>query len=65
MHHINKKKNTFNTSIKYLDYINWKSIHLLRKYMTRFGNIKSKKYTNSSVKVQKSIRQSIIRAREI
>lgn len=60
-----KKKNTFNTTDKYLEYINWKAIHLLRRYMTRFGNIKAREYTNSSVKTQKAIRQSIIRAREI
>lgn len=63
--HYTKKKNTFNTAEKYLDYINWKAIYLLRRYMTRFGNIKARKYTNSSVKTQKAVRQSIIRAREI
>lgn len=45
--------------------INWKSIALLKKYTTRFGNIKPRKYTWTSVKHQKAVRQSIIRAREL
>lgn len=45
--------------------INWKSIALLKKYTTRFGNIKPRKYTGVSVKHQKALRKAIIRAREI
>jgi len=45
--------------------INWKSIELLKKYTTRFGNIKPRKYTGLAVKHQKAVRQAIIRAREI
>lgn len=45
--------------------IHWKTVDLLKRYMTRFGNIKPRKYTGLSVKHQKAVRQSIIRAREI
>lgn len=45
--------------------INWKSVDLLKKYTTRFGNIKPRKYSGLSVKHQKAVRQAIIRAREI
>lgn len=44
-------------------YINWKSIVILNKYLTRFGNIKPRKYTKNPVKTQKKLRQEIIRAR--
>ncbi len=44
-------------------YINWKSVVILKKYLTRFGNIKPRKYTKNLVKTQKQLRQEIIRAR--
>ena len=44
-------------------YINWKSIIILKKYMTRFGSIKPRKYTKNLVKTQKKLRKEIIRAR--
>jgi ribosomal protein S18 len=44
-------------------YINWKSIVILKKYLTRFGEIKPRSYTKNSVKTQKKLRQEIIRAR--
>jgi ribosomal protein S18 len=44
-------------------YINWKSIVILKKYMTRFGSIKPRKYTKNLVKTQKKLRKEIIRAR--
>ena len=44
-------------------YINWKSIILLKKYLTRFWSIKPRKYTKNYVKTQKKLRQEIIRAR--
>lgn len=59
-----KKKNFFAYGDNEL-LINWKSTLLLRDYTTRFGNIKPRKYTSVSVKHQKSLRQAIIRAREI
>jgi len=44
-------------------YINWKSIAILKKYMTRFWSIKPRKYTKNPVKAQKKLRKEIIRAR--
>ena len=44
-------------------YINWKSIVILKKYLTRFGSIKPRKYTKNHVKTQKKLRKAIIRAR--
>ncbi len=44
-------------------YINWKSIVILKKYLTRFGSIKPRKYTKNHVKTQKKLRKEIIRAR--
>ena len=44
-------------------YINWKSVVILKKYLTRFGEIKPRSYTKNSVKTQKKLRQEIIRAR--
>jgi small subunit ribosomal protein S18 len=46
-------------------YINWKSIEMLKKYITRFGNIKPRKYTKNSVLTQKALRTAILKAREI
>jgi|GEM_PF-1920216 len=45
--------------------INWKSITLLQHYITRFGNIKPRKYTGNNVSYQKAVRKAIIRAREL
>lgn len=43
----------------------WKSIPLLEKFMTRFGDIKPRKYTGVSVSQQKKIRTAIIRSRTL
>ncbi len=58
-------KKTFFVDSKNHEYINWKAVSALKKYVTRFGDIKPRKYTWVSVKVQKKIRKSIIRAREL
>ena len=44
-------------------YINWKAVPLLKKYLTRFGSIKPRKYTGNAVSTQKKLREEIIRAR--
>ena len=44
-------------------YLNWKSVTILKYYLTRFGNIKPREYTGNSVKIQKKLRTEIIRAR--
>lgn len=59
-----KKKNYF-FSQEREQLINRKSVDLLRKYMTRFGKIKPRKYTAVSVKQQKTLRMAILRAREL
>lgn len=46
-------------------YLNWKSIAMLKKYITRFGNIKPREYTNNPVSVQKKLKTAILRAREL
>jgi small subunit ribosomal protein S18 len=46
-------------------YFIWKSTSLLKKFMTRFGDIKPRKYTGVTVTQQKKIRIAIIRAREL
>ena len=46
-------------------YINWKSLPVLKYYLTRFGDIKPRAYTGNSVKIQKKVRQEIIRARTL
>ena len=43
----------------------WKSVELLKRYVTRFGDVKPRKYSWNSVKHQKQLRKAIIRAREL
>lgn len=45
--------------------ISWKSVELLKRYVTRFWDIKPRKYSWNSVKHQKQLRKAIIRAREL
>ncbi len=59
-----KNKNPFKNK-ENLDLINWKSVEFLRKFTTRFGNIKPRKFTGLSVTQQKKVRQAIIRTREL
>ena len=46
-------------------YLDWKSIPMIKKYITRFGNIKPRKYTGNSVATQKKLREVVLRAREL
>ncbi len=46
-------------------YINWKCVSMLKKYLTRFGNIKPRKYTDNTVSTQKAVKEVISRAREL
>jgi len=59
------QKVDFFANEKNAKYINWKSIPILRYYLTRFGDIKPRIYTGNSVKIQKRVRQEIIRARTL
>lgn len=63
MFFVKKKNFLFNKDRETL--IHWKSLDLLKKYMTRFAFIKPRKYTWVSVKQQKTLRKAIIRAREL
>lgn len=58
-------KKTFFSDLRNEYLINWKSIVILKRYMTRFGDIKKRKYTGVPVRIQKKIRRAIIRAREL
>lgn len=60
-----KKKSALLRRQDLADLISWKAIPLLTEYMTRFDNIKPRKYANHSVAMQKKIRKAIIRAREL
>lgn len=46
-------------------YLNRKSVVMLRKYITRFGDIKPRAYTNNPVSVQKKLKTAVLRAREL
>ena len=46
-------------------YLNRKSIVMLKKYITRFGDIKPREYTKNSVGTQKKLKTAILRAREL
>jgi ribosomal protein S18 len=46
-------------------YLDWKSIVILHKYLTRFGDIKPRRYTSNTISRQKKVRRCIIRAREL
>jgi len=46
-------------------YLNRKSVAMLKKYITRFGNIKPREYTKNPVGTQKKLKTAIMRAREL
>ncbi len=46
-------------------YLNRKSIPMLKKYITRFGDMKPRKYTFNSVSTQKKLKIVILRGREL
>lgn len=60
-----KKRNDMFNSPEMEEMINWKSIELLKRHTTRFGDIKPRKYTHIPVKFQKRVRSAIMRAREL
>lgn len=59
------QKVTFFADEKNQKYLNWKSVAMLKKYITRFGDIKPREYTHNSVATQKKLKTAILRAREI
>ena len=60
-----KKKSDLLRRQDVVELISWKAVPLLQEYMTRFDNIKPRKYAQHSVRVQKKLRKAIIRAREL
>lgn len=59
------QKVKFFSDKKNAKYLNRKSVVMLKKYITRFGNIKPRAYTNNSVSTQKKLKNTILRAREL
>ncbi len=59
------QKVSFFMNLKNKKYINWKSLPMLKKYITRFWDIKPRKYTKNSVVIQKALRTEILRSREL
>lgn len=60
-----KKKQDFFCKLENERVISRKNLALLKRFVTRFWDIKPKKYTWNSVKHQKLVRSAIIRAREL
>jgi len=59
------QKTTFYSDDRNKSYLVWKAIPMLKKYVTRFWNIKPRKYTWNAVLKQKKLRKCILRAREL
>lgn len=60
-----KKKNNFLQNKENWQYVTWKAVPLLQKYVTRFDNIKPRGFSKHSVSAQKRLRKAVIRAREL
>jgi ribosomal protein S18 len=56
---------SFFSNNKNVDYLSWKSLSILQKYISRFWEFKPRKYTWNGVSAQKKLRSVIIRAREL
>lgn len=59
------QKLTFFANPENKKYLNWKSVSMLKHYLTRFGNIKPRLYTWNSISTQKALRKEVIRARTL
>ncbi len=60
-----KKKVSFFENKQNENYFVRKAVPLLKKFMTRFWDVKPRKYTGISVKQQKKVRKAILRWREL
>ena len=58
------RKGYFNKEL-HASELSWKATKLLTFYITRFGEIKPRRYMGNTVRQQKKVRQAIIRAREL
>jgi len=59
------QKVSFFSDKKNEKYLNRKSVMMLKKYITRFWDIKPREYTHNSVSTQKKLKTVILRAREL
>ncbi|EKD25064.1 MAG: hypothetical protein ACD_80C00124G0007 [uncultured bacterium (gcode 4)] len=59
------QKVDFFSDKKNAKYLNRKSVVMLKKYITRFGDIKPREYTFNAVGTQKKLKKVILRAREL
>jgi len=59
------QKVRFYSNDKNIQYLNRKAIPILKKYISRFGDIKPRAYTGNSISRQKQVRKCIIRSREL
>ncbi len=59
------QKVTFFSDKKNEKYLTRKAVTMLKKYITRFSNIKPREYTHNSVSTQKKLKTVILRAREL
>lgn len=46
-------------------YLSWKALPILKKYVSRFGDVKPRLYTGNTISRQKQVRKCILRAREL
>ena len=60
-----KKKSKILENPDVIQNLSWKSLPLLKKYVSRFDEIKPRKYNKHSVSSQKILRKHVIRAKEI
>ena len=59
------QKVVFFSDKKNAKYLNRKSVTMLKKYITRFGDIKPREYTKNAVSTQKKLKTAILRDREL
>ncbi len=59
------QKVNFFADKKNMKYINRKSVAMLKKYITRFWDIKPREYTHNPVGIQKRLKTAILRSREL
>ena len=60
-----KKRSDFLADQDNWQYISWKATPLLKKYITRFDNLKPRSYSKHSVTAQKKLRKTKTRTKEL
>lgn len=59
------QKISFYANDDHVKYLSWKATPMLKKYVSRFGDIKPRAYTGNTISRQKQVRKCIIRSREL